>query len=181
MTDEHTRKLIKLYRKTKSRTALEVLLRNHQAAIYKVSSELPHNFIDMDEKLQLGRILIQEAIHKFDLRRKTKFNTYLMTFLKHRLLDEIRKRVRRSAGELHDNIGQDPDTTFEDEEIKELLHQKIAELPYNERIVILLEMEGMKLVEIAKQAGVTVSRISQLRTKALFTLKKKMRAKNNEI
>ena len=57
----------------------------------------------------------------------------------------------------------------------EALRDAIAELPDRERNVLALSyFEGLKLSEIAHVLGVTESRVSQIRTKALGRLRQRM-------
>lgn len=176
MEDQNTRALIKLYRRTKSPVALDVLVRNHQAALKLCANDTPHNIMAFDDKIQFGNLILLKLISgKFDLRHKIKFNTFLINHTKFRILDEIRKLQRRSAASLddtrsvehHENLYE----TFENKELREQLVQEIQKLPRTEQIVMGCLLEGFNQTQIADQAGVTASRISQIVNKSIKTLR----------
>ncbi len=72
-----------------------------------------------------------------------------------------------------DEDQQFPLERLENEELMELVKEKIKELPRRQKIVLALYYyEGMRLAEIGRILGVSEARISQLRTQALKTLRK---------
>lgn len=78
---------------------------------------------------------------------------------------------------LKDESADDPVTTFEAIELKEILAQAIEHLPEREKTVIALYYyEGLTLKEIGVVLGVTESRVSQLHTKAVLRLRARLRS-----
>lgn len=76
---------------------------------------------------------------------------------------------------VEDTSENDPATTSEFHEIKEIIAKTILGLPEKERIVIsLYYYEGLMMREIGTILGVTESRASQLHTKAILYLKAKL-------
>lgn len=68
------------------------------------------------------------------------------------------------------------------EEEKAVMRREFQRLPERERIVLMLYYyEELKLREIAEVLGITESRVSQIRTKALSTLRARMRSLREEV
>ncbi len=68
-----------------------------------------------------------------------------------------------------------PEESFEDEETKELLRESLTRLTEREQTVLgLYYFEGMTLSQIGDVLGVTESRICQIHTKAVMSLRTKM-------
>lgn len=69
----------------------------------------------------------------------------------------------------------DPDAVFRVQEIEDVLAGAIGELPHRERIMIYLYYyQELSQKEIGRVLGVTESRVSQMHTKALSALKRKV-------
>jgi RNA polymerase sigma factor for flagellar operon FliA len=80
-------------------------------------------------------------------------------------------------GTIQDETAEDPVTTFESTEIKDILAGAIERLPEREKTVIALYYyEGLTLKEIGQVLGVTESRVSQLHTKAVLRLRARLQA-----
>ena len=70
-----------------------------------------------------------------------------------------------------------PEKTYEDKEMRELLAACIDKLPERERMVISLYYnDELTLKEIGLTLGVSESRVSQIHSKALMTLRTKLKA-----
>jgi RNA polymerase sigma factor for flagellar operon FliA len=73
---------------------------------------------------------------------------------------------------LEDRQAASPDKRLTDQAIKESLVQAIDRLPEKEKLVVsLCYFEELKLTEIAEVLGVSVSRVSQLHSKAILRLR----------
>ena len=80
-------------------------------------------------------------------------------------------------GSIKDESAEDPVTSFEAEEVKEILADSIEKLPERERLVIALYYyEGLTLKEIGQILSVTESRVSQLHTKAVLRMRARLRS-----
>jgi RNA polymerase sigma factor for flagellar operon FliA len=78
---------------------------------------------------------------------------------------------------IKDESAEDPVTTFEAVEIKDILAGAIDRLPEREKLVIALYYyEGLTLKEIGQVLSVTESRVSQLHTKAVLRLRARLRS-----
>ncbi len=74
-----------------------------------------------------------------------------------------------------DQEGEDPDEILNQSEEIQILRDEILKLKRQERLVLsLYYFEGLKLHEIASVLGVTESRISQIRSKAIKDLRKRL-------
>ena len=77
---------------------------------------------------------------------------------------------------LPDLMSVDPDSTADQREQLERLTRAIAELPDNDRhVVVLYYHEQLYLKEIGKILGVTESRVSQILTRAVERLRLKLK------
>ncbi|MEX2504147.1 MAG: RNA polymerase sigma factor WhiG [Egicoccus sp.] len=76
---------------------------------------------------------------------------------------------------LQDLTTAQPEASYEDVEIKELLRQAITRLSEREQTVLgLYYFEGMTLAQVGDVLGVTESRICQIHTKAVMSLRTKL-------
>jgi RNA polymerase sigma factor (sigma-70 family) len=176
MIDINTKKLIRHYRRTKSRLALEILVRNHIPLIHKAIKDLPKNVIQYDDQISIANDILLKSIHKdFDLRRKIKFTTYLMNIIKFRVIDEIRRiKINRNYAPefLEHNSTSDVSEEIEKKELKDKLISAIPKLPSTQQIIFGCKLQGMKNKEIAAQAMVSQSLISIESRNALSALKR---------
>lgn len=78
---------------------------------------------------------------------------------------------------LEDVDAPDPESSFEGEEMRQILARSVNILPERERLVITLYYyEGLTLAEIGSVLGVTESRVCQMHTKAVLELRNKMKS-----
>ncbi len=94
-------------------------------------------------------------------------------------LDELLNPGERDSGSLGDLISDvgslDPVGTFEKQETRHFLADSIGRLPDRERLVVTLYYyEGLTLAEIGAVLNVTESRICQIHTKAVMSLRNRM-------
>lgn len=91
-------------------------------------------------------------------------------------LDELLSPSERESGSMNDMIADpkaiDPSGSFEKEETRYMLADSINRLPDRERLVLTLYYyEGLTLAEIGGVLNVTESRICQIHTKAVMSLR----------
>ncbi len=76
---------------------------------------------------------------------------------------------------LQDPRSPDPEGSYEDVELKSLLADAVNRMSEREKVVIVLYyFEGMTLAQIGEVLGVTESRVSQMHTKAVLSLRAKL-------
>lgn len=74
-----------------------------------------------------------------------------------------------------DENADDPVSRLETESVNQILRAAVSELPYQERLVLALYYyEGLKLSEIGRVLNLTESRISQIRSKAIRSLRARL-------
>ena len=184
MDDKFTRILIKHYRKSKSRLARQVLIHNHQGAVKHAAAYGPVNILSYEDKVQIGEIVLISVIETggFDLRFKMKFNTFLISKIKHRIIDEIRKLMKRHKGELIKSVELDPkmetsenlSEKIEQKDLKDKLILEIQRLPRTKQIIMACILNGIAQSEIAEQLDVSQALISQIVNKCKETLRVKL-------
>ncbi len=93
-------------------------------------------------------------------------------------LDELLSPERGSSavGDMvPDRRGTNPEQAFQIEEMKRVLADIISRLPDREKLVVTLYYyEGLTLAEIGEVLGVTESRVCQIHTKAVMSLRNRM-------
>jgi RNA polymerase sigma factor for flagellar operon FliA len=93
-------------------------------------------------------------------------------------LDELLAPGRDSAtvGDLlADPKGVDPEAVYQEEEVKRVLADAISRLVERDRLVLTLYYyEGLTLAEIGDVLGVTESRVCQIHTKSVMSLRHRM-------
>ena len=94
-------------------------------------------------------------------------------------LDELLDPSERGSSAMGDLVADpkaiDPGGNYEDQENRWFLSDAINRLPERERLVITLYYyEGMTLSEIGAVLGVTESRICQIHTKSVMSLRNRM-------
>lgn len=160
--------------------------------------------LDDRDYFQFGVEGLSEAIDRFDPDYGTKFETYAIQRIRGKIIDELRKvqvkpRLATSdkidefqysivslnkavdgedGYQLYETIPDDTevqDKTTEKTEMKELLKDAIRNLEERDRLILsLYYYEELSYKEISKILNITVSRISQIHTKILDTLKNKL-------
>ena len=82
---------------------------------------------------------------------------------------------------LQDPKAPDPESTYEDVELKSMLGEAINRMTEREKtVVVLYYFEGMTLAQIGEVLGVTESRVCQIHTKAILQLRSRMQAAHRE-
>jgi len=161
------------------------------------------SILDERDYLQYGIEGLSEAIDRFDPEYGTKFETYAIKRIRGKIIDELRKlqkkpRVFNSANDeviytniplshtsddeegysLEEIIPNDsilPDESLEKQEMKEYLIAAINKLPERDRqIISLYYYENLGYKEIAQVLNITVSRVSQVHTRIIESLKSKL-------
>jgi len=94
-------------------------------------------------------------------------------------LDELLNPTERDSGAVRDLLADpgalDPSGSFEQEETRYVLADSINRLPDRERLVVTLYYyEGLTLAEIGLILNVTESRVCQIHTKAVMSLRNRL-------
>ncbi len=164
------------------------------------------NVVEEKDFFQFGVEGLSEAIDRFDPEYGTKFETYAIQRIRGKIIDELRKlqiKPRNNYDEkgnlrytnvsldvthdsddgysLHEVIPSGeprPEEVVTKNEMKDLLIAAIKELSERDRLIIsLYYYENLNYKEIAEALDITVSRVSQIHTKVMKTLKSKLTKK----
>lgn len=160
--------------------------------------------LDDRDYFQFGVEGLSEAIDRFDPDYGTKFETYAIQRIRGKILDELRKiqikpRPVTTDGqndvyysnvslnssyddedgymlyEMIPNQEEIPDTIVEKGEAKDMLINAMKGLEERDRLILsLYYYENLNYKEIAKILKITVSRVSQIHTRILGSLKEKL-------
>jgi len=166
------------------------------------------NIFDTRDFFQFGIEGLNEAVDRFDPEFGTKFETYAIQRIRGKIIDEVRKAqikprfspfdepgepyfsnisMDKTTGSddgttLHEIIASDeqiPEQITERNEAKERLAECIKELSERDRMIITLYyFESLNYREISELLNITVSRISQIHSRILETLKEKLEEVN---
>ncbi|MCF6270933.1 MAG: sigma-70 family RNA polymerase sigma factor [Melioribacteraceae bacterium] len=162
------------------------------------------NIFDSRDYFQFGIEGLSEAVERFDPEFGTKFETYAIQRIRGKIIDELRKAQIKprfspfdepgepyflnvsldrtsgndDSGTLHEVIPSDvelPEETAEKNEAKERLMECIKDLSERDRLIITLYyFEHLNYREISEVLDITVSRISQIHSRILDSLKGKL-------
>ena len=156
--------------------------------------------LDSRDYYHFGIEGLSEAIDRFNPDYGTKFETYAIQRIRGKIIDELRKLQKKKVinGEdvffgnvsidntideddsftLSDVIPSDYDSPFEEvekQESTEILTEAIKKLAERDRVILgLYYYEHLNYQEIAKVLNITVSRVSQVHSKIMKTLKSRL-------
>jgi RNA polymerase sigma factor FliA len=159
---------------------------------------LPKGQVDMDDLVSAGTIALLEAADRYDPERRVSFATFAYPRIRGAIIDELPKLVDSGAARhgrtgplsLHAPLATDAgraaswiEVTVDHSmpepqrsaELSELLHA-IRELPRRERELLAMAVAGSSIGEIARLAGCSEARISQVLTRARFRLEERTAA-----
>lgn len=151
---------------------------------------------------QFGIEGLSEAIDRFDPDYGTKFETYAIQRIRGKILDELRKvqkkikhndslEVQRIVNYSLDSSPEDdngytftesvksdydlPNEEYEKNESIRILNEEITKLNERDRVILgLYYYEHLNYQEISQILNITVSRVSQVHSKIIKTLKNKL-------
>ena len=153
---------------------MEILLRRHYPRVYAVCRRLAGNDADAADAAQEALIAISRGLKRFDGR--SSFATWSYRVATNACLDELRRRRRRWAEPLGDQLAVGPaDPVGEKISTRLDLDAALAGLPEEFRVpVVLRDQAGLSYHEIAEVLGIppgTVrSRIARGRARLAVTL-----------
>ena len=148
---------------------MEILLRRHYPRVYAVCRRLAGNDADAADAAQEALIAISRGLKRFDGR--SSFTTWSYRVATNACLDELRRRQRRSAGSLPDQLHDGPaDPVGERISTRLDLDAALAALPEEFRVaVVLRDQAGLNYDEISQvlsiPPGTVRSRIARGRAR----------------
>jgi RNA polymerase sigma factor for flagellar operon FliA len=157
--------------------------------------------IEEKDFFQFGIEGLSEAIDRYDPDYGTKFETYAIQRIRGKIIDELRKLQKKpkiskdseqrysdlslnqsfdgeDGYQLYETIPNDtvlPDDEYNKNELKEILIAAMKELQERDRLIITLYYyENLNYKEIAELLDITVSRVSQIHSRIIKDLKKRL-------
>jgi RNA polymerase sigma factor (sigma-70 family) len=152
--------------------SFEKIVEQYEPMIHKIIHSL--HLYNKDEFYQLALIALWEASQRFEA-EKGSFSSYAYSFMKGRLLDELRKQAKESdhhfcPKEEFWELASDSSHPFIE---KELLIDSSHILSRNQRKWLYYHIQiGLTMKEIAEKENVSVSAVKQWRSRAIVKLKK---------
>ncbi|MGH2682616.1 MAG: sigma-70 family RNA polymerase sigma factor [Actinomycetota bacterium] len=176
--DEHWQEL----KRTGSQTARERLILHYASLVRyvvdRVAARLPPA-VERADLVSYGMFGLMEAIDKFDPGREGKFEIYALARIKEAILTELRAEgvepSLEQTASIKGLLGISRET-LEGPEMQGSLSAAINSLSGREKIVMTLyHFEGLTLAEIGEVLGVTESRVREIHTKAVHSLRDLLR------
>jgi RNA polymerase sigma factor for flagellar operon FliA len=155
--------------------------------------------LDDRDYFQFGIEGLSEAIDRFDPDYGTKFETYAIQRIRGKIIDELRKLQKKRTstdGVIYSNISinstidedenytlsdilpssyDSPNEEVEKNEAIDFLTEEIKNLPERDRLILsLYYYEHLNYQEISEILSITVSRVSQVHSKIIKTLRTKL-------
>jgi RNA polymerase sigma-70 factor (ECF subfamily) len=160
-------------------TAFEHLVRTHQHRVFAVAARMLGNAAEAEEVAQEVFLRVHRSIEEF--RGDAKISTWLYTIASrlcfNRLAAPERRYGRADEETLSRLPSERPDSGAELErtELQTALHQAIAELPEERRIVVVLrDLEGLAYEDIARVLGLELGTVRSRLHRGRMDLKAKL-------
>ena len=105
-------------------------------------------------------------------------HTLLFTAVRHKILNQIRNdKIHTRILLERDKEGEEEEfyDHVMDEEMCRILHEAISKLPAQSRRVILLQLEGKSMAEIAEQLSISVNSVKTYKLRAINLLRESLR------
>jgi RNA polymerase sigma-70 factor (ECF subfamily) len=163
------------------------LIRPHERSVYIMALSLLHNEADAEEVAQEAFLKAFRNLARF--RGESKFSTWLISIT----LNEARSRLRSQKTMKMESLDEPPEgqvqvspallrdwkeipsQVLERQEVRQLLHQAITDLPLIYREVFLLrDVEELSVNESAEALGITVASVKVRLHRARIMLQKKL-------
>jgi RNA polymerase sigma-70 factor (ECF subfamily) len=171
------------------RKAFEELVNRYRRPILRLARRTVRDDFEAEDLAQKVFVQAYRAAGRY--RPTAKFSTWLFTIARNLCLNEIRRRIRRSAESLdawrdseegafsrqfEDPAGQEPDQEVQRAELYQMVEEAIDDLPENQRVAITLCREGDQSYEdIGEVLGLSVSAVKSLVFRAREALKRRLK------
>ena len=167
------------------KSSFATIVDRYKRQIYSITYSMTHNHADADDLSQDTFIKAYENLRKFRL--GTNFRSWLSRIAVNSCIDHLRHKKRLSEDGLDDKVellpDQDPDPqgNLESSELMENITTAVDSLPKDQRtVVIMREMQGFGLKEIAKIMKCSESTVRWRLHYARKKLQKKLQGYLNE-
>ncbi len=161
------------------RSAFSAIVERYKRQIYSITYSMTHNHADADDLSQDTFIKAYENLRKFKL--GTNFRSWLRRIAVNICIDHLRHKKRFPENGLDDHpemlSSHNPHNNVESSESMENIMAAVDSLPVDQRtVVILREMQGLGLKEIAETMNCSESTIRWRLHYARKKLRKKLQS-----
>jgi RNA polymerase sigma-70 factor, ECF subfamily len=167
---EEDRELVRLAQNG-TESAFEELIRRHQQRVSALVNSILHRRGDVEDVVQQVFLKVFVSIKRFD--QRSAFSTWLYKITVNECWDYLRKKKVRpltyesemseeqaSHLDAYMAVDRPPDSPSERAEVKELLDWMLAQLPEQDReLLVLKEMEGFSVHELAEILNLNVNTV----------------------
>jgi RNA polymerase sigma-70 factor (ECF subfamily) len=162
--------------------AWEALVRQYQGQVYAVAF---HYMRDVDEARDMAQeifVRVYERLHAF--RGEERFQPWMMSLARNACIDRLRRRKARPPlsdvpaddGWELTAAGPDPEESADTTARRKLFYRALDKMSEHAREIILLkEIQGLKVEEISKMLGVPVGTVKSRCNRARLELATKVR------
>lgn len=157
---------------------------------FKASQVAEKNNMELDDLMQVGKILLWELCLKYDSKRANAFNTYVIKSLKWKIVNELHEKgkvitVSRNCtpedrekmnfhsidlyrnGESEEGFFAVDSVNVEEEVMTTIQHQEaLSQLNSEEKLILIKKSHGFTDEEIGKELGKTRLAINKRKTRA---------------
>lgn len=167
------------------RSAFAVIVDRYKRQIYSITYSMTHNHADADDLSQDTFVKAYENLRKFRL--GTSFRSWLCRIAVNSCIDYLRHRKRfpednlDAQAEMLPDANPDPQDNLESTELMDNITTAVNSLPKSQRtVVVLREMQGLGLKEIAEILKCSESTVRWRLHYARKKLQKKLQGYLNE-
>jgi len=136
-------------------SAFASIVEKYKKQIYSIAYSMTRNHADADDLSQDAFVKAYENLHRFKL--GTNFRSWLCRIATNLCIDYLRHKKRFPEDSLDDQAellpayGNNPHDNLESSELMDNIMAAVDSLPVSQRtVVVLREMQGMRLKEISK-------------------------------
>jgi len=159
------------------KSAFRQLVEKYQDSVINVSYQFLRNKEEAEEVAQ--DVFLKVYLSSGSYQPKSKFSTWLFRIVVNSCLNKLRDKKKFSSLQLEENFpapaNDQPDKSYEQEELKRMVRSAIDSLPENQRTVILLnQYEELSYQDMARILDCSVSAIESRLFRAKESLKNKL-------
>ena len=163
--------------------AWEALVRTYQGRVYGLSF---HYLGDAEEARDVAQEIFVRIFRNLDdCEDEARFVPWMLRIARNACIDHIRRRKARPPArdvpveDMHDlaSPSRGPDDALDDRARKRWVHEGIQSLgPLNREIIVLKDIQGLSLEEIAKILGIPLGTVKSRCNRARLELARKLSA-----
>jgi RNA polymerase sigma-70 factor (ECF subfamily) len=160
----------------------ELIVRKHNARLYRIGMSLMNNPQDVEDVMQTAYVNAYE--HLRDFSGKSKFSTWLTRIFINENFQRLKERKRRLTMQtdryyinrsIAGSIAQLPEKAMLNQELRNVLEDALAQLPEKYRIVFVLrEVENLSVAETMEALSLSESNVKVRLSRAKAALREQL-------